>query len=78
MFTEFNLRTFANEPSLQVVQTLKKSHLQPITMHFKLSMTTLTRKDKHCNMVMEYSVDEELVPEENSEAYLCALWITAH
>ena len=29
MSADFNLDTFINEPSLQVVRTLKKSHLQP-------------------------------------------------
>ena len=56
--------TFVNEPSLQVVRTLKKGQLQHIATHFKLSTTTMTRKDELCKMVMEYLVDEELVPEE--------------
>ena len=64
MSAEFNLETFVNEPSLQVVQTLKKSHLQQIASHFKLSMTTTMRKDELCKLVMEFLVDEELVPEE--------------
>ena len=64
MSAEFNLETFVNEPSLQVVRTLKKSHLQQIASHFKLSTTTNMRKDELCKLVMEFLVDEELVPEE--------------
>ena len=65
MSADFNLDTFINEPSLQVVRTLKKSHLQQIASHFKLSSTSTTRKDELCKMVMQFLVDEELVPEEN-------------
>ena len=64
MSAEFNLETFVTEPSLQVVRTLKKSHLQQIASHFKLSTTTTTRKEELCKLVMEFLVDEELVPEE--------------
>ena len=67
MSSEFNLETFVNEPSLQVVRTLKKSHLQQIASHFKLTVTTATRKDELCKMVMQFLVDEELVPEESVE-----------
>ena len=63
------METFVNEPSLQVVRTLKKSHLQQIASHFtcKLTVTTATRKDELCKMVMQFLVDEELVPEESVE-----------
>ena len=64
MSADFNLDTFINEPSLQVVRTLKKSHLQQIASHFKLTSTSTTRKDELCKMVMQFLVDEELVPEE--------------
>ena len=61
---ELNSETFVNEPSLQVVRTLKKSHLQQIASYFKLSMTTTTRKEDFCKLVMEFLVNEELVQEE--------------
>ena len=63
MSAEFNLETFVNEPSLQVVQTLKKSYLQQIALHFKLSTDTTIRKDELCKIVIKFLVDEELVPE---------------
>jgi len=65
--SEFNLETFANEPSLQVVRTLKKSCLQQIASHFKLTVSTTTRKDELFKMVMQFLVDEELVLEESVE-----------
>ena len=64
MTAEFNSKTFVIEPSLQVVRTLKKSHLQQIASHFKLSTITTTRKEELCKLVMEFLLDEELVPEE--------------
>lgn len=64
MLGEFNLETFVTEHSLQVVRTLKKGQLQQIATHFKLSTTTATRKSELCKLVMEYLVDEELVPKE--------------
>ena len=67
MSSEFNLETFVNEPSLQVIRALKKSHLQQIASHFKLTVPTTTRKDELCKMVMQFLVDEELVPEESVE-----------
>ena len=43
------------------------TYLQRIATYFKLSTTTTARKDKLCKMVMEYLVNEELVPEESIE-----------
>ena len=67
MSAEFNLETFVNEPSLQVVRTLKKSYLQQIASYFKLSTDTTIRKDELCKIVIKFLVDEELVPEETIE-----------
>jgi len=67
MSVDFDLETFVNEPSLQVVQTLKESHLQELAAHFKLSTTIMARKKELRKLVMGYLVEEELVPEESIE-----------
>ena len=65
--SDFNLERFLSNPSLQQLKSLKKSELQQIAMHFKLSFTLSSKKGEIYCLVAQHLVDEELVSEPEKE-----------
>jgi len=61
----FSVESFVEKPSLKVVCVLKKSQL---AQHFNLELTTTMKKSEVKQLVIDYLVDEELVPDEELEA----------
>ena len=64
---DFNLETFLSNPSLQELKLLKKSELQQIVTHFKLSFTLSSKKGEIYHLVAQHLVNEELAPEPEEE-----------
>ena len=62
----FNREEFVREPTLQVLNSLKKSELIDVAVHYKLTVETSMKKGKIKKILIDYLVDEELVPEEES------------
>ena len=50
-----------------MLKSLKKSQIQKIATHFKLTFTTSTRKDKISWLVIQHLIDEALVSEHEIE-----------
>ena len=65
--SDFNLETFLSNPSLQELKLLKKSELQQIAIHRKLSFILSSKKGQIYRLVAQHLVDEELVPEPEEE-----------
>ena len=65
--SDFNLERFLSDPSLQQLKSLKKSELQQIATHFKLSFTLSSKKGEIYRLVAQHLVDEELVSEPEEE-----------
>ena len=65
MSDQFTVESFAEEPSLLVLDSIKKTELLDIAQHYILS--SIMEKGEIKKLIKEYLIDEELVPEEDEE-----------
>ena len=56
----FNLEEFISSPTVEEINTLRKTDLLTIAQHYKLGATT---KAQVKQMILQYFVDEEIFPD---------------
>ena len=59
----FNLEMFVSSPTLEEINTLAKKDLLTILQHYKLSVTSAMSKAQIKQVVIQYLIDEEILPE---------------
>ena len=65
--SNYSLETFVEEPTLQVINGLKKSHLLEVANYYKLEMNNSQRKSEIKQLVIDHLIDEEIIPEDKVE-----------
>ncbi|KAJ8031595.1 Stress response protein nst1 [Holothuria leucospilota] len=58
----FNLDKFVASPSVEELDSLKKSEIVKVAKHYGIEFQPLMRKDKIKRYVLEYLVDESILP----------------
>ncbi|KAJ8038150.1 hypothetical protein HOLleu_19148 [Holothuria leucospilota] len=58
----FNLNKFAASPSVEELDSLKKSEIVKVAKHYGIEFQPLMRKDEIKRYVLEYLVDESILP----------------
>ena len=56
----FNLEEFISSPTVEEINTLRKTDLLTIAHHYKLGATSATTKGQVKQMILQYFVDEEI------------------
>ena len=64
---EFDIEAFIADPTILVLDSLKKADLLAKAQHYKLPTTTTQKKGDVKKLIRQYLIDEELVPEEETE-----------
>ena len=59
----FNLEEFISSPTVEEINTLRKTDLLTIAQHYKLGATSATTKAQVKQMILQYFVDEEIFPD---------------
>ena len=65
---EFDIELFTGNPTLLVLDSLRKTDLLAIAQHYKLSTNTTQKKGDVKKLIWEYLIDVELVSEEETES----------
>jgi len=63
----FSVESFVEKPTLAVVRILKKAQLVELAQHYKLECGTM-KKSEVKELVVDYLIEEELVPDKELEA----------
>ena len=63
----YDLETFVKEPSLWVVNLLKKSQLLEVANHYKLEVNNSKKKSEIKELLIDHLIDEEIIPEDEVE-----------
>ncbi|KAJ8025268.1 hypothetical protein HOLleu_35430 [Holothuria leucospilota] len=58
----FNLDKFVTSPSVEELDSLKKSEIVKVAKHYGIEFQPLMRKDEIKRYVLEYLVDEGVLP----------------
>ncbi|KAJ8042990.1 hypothetical protein HOLleu_09894 [Holothuria leucospilota] len=58
----FNLDEFVASPSVEELDSLKKSEIVKVAKHYGIEFQPLMRKDEIKRYVLEYLVDESILP----------------
>ena len=69
---EFDIEAFIADPTVLVLDSLKKADLLAIAQHYKLPTNTTQKKGDVKKLIRQYLIDEELVPEEEGEPIVSA------
>ena len=59
----FNLEEFILAPTVEEINTLRKTDLLTIAQHYKLGATSATTKGQVKKLILQYFVDEEIFPD---------------
>ena len=65
---EFRVKSFVAEPTLQVLNTLMKHQLTEVANSYKLAITGSMKKREIKRLLIDYLIDEELVPEDEEHS----------
>lgn len=65
---EFRVESFVAEPTLQVFNTLTKHQLTEVANSYKLAITGSMKKGEIKRLLIDYLIDEELVPEDEERS----------
>jgi len=57
----FSIEEFTSEPSIKVLSPLKRTELSQLAEHFKLTITSGTKKGEIRQLIINYLCKEELV-----------------
>ena len=60
----YNLETFVKEPTLRVVNVLKKSQLLEVANYYKLEVDNSQKKSEIKQLLIDHLIDEEIIPED--------------
>ena len=60
----FNLEAFMKEPTLWVVNLLKKSQLIEVANHYELEVNGSKKKGEIKRLLIDHLIDEEIIPED--------------
>ena len=63
----YNLKTFVKEPTLRVVNVLKKSQLLEVANYYKLEVDNSQKKSEIKQLLIDHLIDEEIIPEDDVE-----------
>ena len=66
----FSVNSFVAEPTLSLLNSLKKSQLTELANYYKLPVSGSMKKGEIKKLITVYLIDEELVPEEDREGQL--------
>ena len=65
---EFHVESFVAEPTLQVLNTLMKHQLTEVANSYKLAITGSMKKGEIKRLLVDYLINEELVPEDKEHS----------
>ena len=60
----FSIEEFVKEPSLCVINSLKKLQLIKVEIHYKLEVDASMKKGEVKRLLVEFLIDEEIIPED--------------
>ena len=64
----FRVESFVAEPTLQLLNTMTKHQLTEVANFYKLAITGSMKKGEIKKLLIDYLIDEELVPEDEEHS----------
>ena len=69
----FGIKEFIKEPSLRVINSLKKLQLIEVGTHYKFEVDASMKKGEVKRLLVEFLIDEEIIPEDEENSGVMAL-----
>ena len=63
----FNLETFVKEPTLRIINVLKKSQLLEVANYYTLEVNNSKKKSEIKQVLIDHLIDEEIIPEDDMD-----------
>ena len=69
----FSVKEFVKEPSLRVINSLKKLQLIKVGTHYKVEVDASMKKGEVKRLLIEFLIDEEIIPEDEENSGIAPL-----